>query len=76
MADSFKPRTLLGLVSLGRSKLLVAYLIALVLLGAAFVVGDPRLWALVFILAGVAGWFALQCVIELVRVVLEMLLPQ
>lgn len=76
MAEPFKPRILLALASAKRRALLTGYLAAVALPIAAFALGQPWLWAVVVAVAIIAGWFALQCFVELVRVIVEVLIPQ
>lgn len=76
MAQAFKPVVLLALARLDRRAMLAVYAAFVALLAGAFLLHHPWLWAAVFALLAVAGWYALRCFVELVMVIVEVLLPQ
>jgi hypothetical protein len=76
MAESFKPIALLALAGLSPAKLASGYIGFIALLALAFFLGSTWLWVAVSVPVALGGWFALRCFIELVKVIIEVLLPQ
>jgi hypothetical protein len=76
MAESFKPVALVALAGLSSAKLAAGYIGFIALLAPAFFLGNTWLWAAVCVTVALGGWFALRCIIELVKVIIEVLVPQ